>query len=150
MWIKTVRLVNFGSFKDSGGIEFSKSINVLTGQNNAGKSLILKSILQMQHPSVSVNDIRKGEENCEIKIKSEEFNYTHYPNINKVEGTAGPTMFIRTLHKNKGQTYSQTYRMNIPSIGERDAGLIPSTEPHNFIYPSDKLISPTPSHRGLR
>jgi hypothetical protein len=46
-WSETMRLMrmrvtNFSSFKDTGWIEFSPGINLIVGQNNAGKSALLR------------------------------------------------------------------------------------------------------------
>ena len=37
-----MRVTNFSSFKDTGWIEFSPGINLIVGQNNAGKSALLR------------------------------------------------------------------------------------------------------------
>jgi predicted ATP-dependent endonuclease of OLD family len=37
-----MRVTNFSSFKDTGWIKFSPGINLIVGQNNAGKSALLR------------------------------------------------------------------------------------------------------------
>ena len=44
MWISKFRVKNFSAFKDSGEIELSEGFNIFAGQNNAGKSALLKAI----------------------------------------------------------------------------------------------------------
>lgn len=44
MWISKFRIENFSSFKDSGWIELDRSLNIFIGQNNSGKSAILKAL----------------------------------------------------------------------------------------------------------
>ncbi|WP_296617833.1 AAA family ATPase [Sphingomonas sp.] len=44
MWISKFRVENFSSFQDSDWIELDKSLNVFIGQNNSGKSAILKAL----------------------------------------------------------------------------------------------------------
>lgn len=44
MRLVSFRLKNYKSYIDSGEILFKPSINVLVGQNNAGKSAFLESI----------------------------------------------------------------------------------------------------------
>ncbi|QDZ08492.1 AAA family ATPase [Sphingomonas panacisoli] len=44
MWISKFRLTNFTSFEDSGWIELDKAINLFIGQNNSGKSALLKGL----------------------------------------------------------------------------------------------------------
>jgi predicted ATPase len=48
MYLKSIHLQNIKSFQDSGVIEFSPSINLLVGPNNAGKSIITHSIASLQ------------------------------------------------------------------------------------------------------
>lgn len=44
MWLKKLRVTGFQSFRDSGDIEFSKGINLIVGQNNSGKSSLLRGM----------------------------------------------------------------------------------------------------------
>lgn len=44
MWISKFRVRNFSAFKDSGEVELSNGFNIFAGQNNAGKSALLKAI----------------------------------------------------------------------------------------------------------
>lgn len=45
MWLKSVQIEGFQSFADTGPIELSKGINLIIGQNNAGKSAFLRALL---------------------------------------------------------------------------------------------------------
>src|SRR5665647_3210679 len=40
-----VRIQSFQAFSDSGEVEFSEGINLVIGQNNAGKSALLRALL---------------------------------------------------------------------------------------------------------
>lgn len=55
MYISKIRVKNYKSFLDSGDIHFEPGINIITGQNNGGKSALLKAlstqILNMPHLS---------------------------------------------------------------------------------------------------
>jgi len=44
MWITRFRVENFSSFQDSNWIELDKHLNIFIGQNNSGKSAILKAL----------------------------------------------------------------------------------------------------------
>lgn len=44
MYITSVRLENFGPFEDSGQIELEPGMNLIVGQNNAGKSALLRAL----------------------------------------------------------------------------------------------------------
>ena len=50
MWIKSLRLESYYSFKDSGWIELSPTFNVFVGTNNSGKSALLRSLAQTLQP----------------------------------------------------------------------------------------------------
>jgi predicted ATP-dependent endonuclease of OLD family len=57
MWVSKIDLNNFRSYV-SGSLELSKSINLIVGQNNSGKSTILKSVAWLQNGSpISGQDI---------------------------------------------------------------------------------------------
>lgn len=59
MYIESLTLYNIRSFVKS-KLEFSKSINLLVGNNNSGKSTIIKSLYRLQNPSnFNLTDIRK-------------------------------------------------------------------------------------------
>lgn len=45
MKLKKARIQGFQSFRDSGDIEFLEGINIIIGQNNAGKSALLRALL---------------------------------------------------------------------------------------------------------
>ena len=44
MQITRLRLTSFSCFEDTGWIEFSSGINLVIGQNNAGKTAFLRSL----------------------------------------------------------------------------------------------------------
>ena len=44
MYLKNFQLFNYKSFKDSGELEFSPGINIIVGQNNAGKTALLEAL----------------------------------------------------------------------------------------------------------
>ena len=45
MQLRTAQIVGFQSFEDTGAIEFGEGINLVVGQNNAGKSALLRALL---------------------------------------------------------------------------------------------------------
>src|SRR5438309_6599442 len=49
MWISEVRLVNFRGFDGSGPITLSRTVNVIIGRNNSGKSTIIHGIYLIQN-----------------------------------------------------------------------------------------------------
>lgn len=59
MFINKVHLTNIRSYNNT-KLYLSKSINLLVGNNNSGKSTIIKSIYKLQNPnSIGIGDIRK-------------------------------------------------------------------------------------------
>jgi predicted ATPase len=44
MWIKAFRLQNFSSFHDTGEITLARGFNIFAGQNNSGKSAMLRAL----------------------------------------------------------------------------------------------------------
>ena len=44
MLISKVQVLNYKSFRDSGWIEFRSGINIITGQNSAGKTALLEAL----------------------------------------------------------------------------------------------------------
>jgi AAA15 family ATPase/GTPase len=44
MHISKFQLFNYKSFQDSGLLEFTQGINIIVGQNNAGKTALLEAL----------------------------------------------------------------------------------------------------------
>lgn len=62
MYVSNLSLINIRSFKKM-ELKLSRSINLLVGNNNSGKSTIIKSLFKLQNvQSLNSNDIRKGNE----------------------------------------------------------------------------------------
>lgn len=57
MLISKIQVLNYKSFHDSGWIEFQPGINIITGQNSAGKTALLEALtldfLNIPHKSIS-------------------------------------------------------------------------------------------------
>jgi len=60
MKIKSFRMVRIRCFEDTNAIDLSPSCNIFIGQNNAGKSTLLKGLLAFQGFPFSLSDIRPG------------------------------------------------------------------------------------------
>jgi len=69
MIIKTIEIKNFRSFDDrSFSVRFNDGINILVGENNVGKSNILRSFELLKGRDLSPEDYYKGETDREIRI----------------------------------------------------------------------------------
>jgi AAA15 family ATPase/GTPase len=58
MLIKSFEIRNYMSFEDSGHQELSRHVNLIVGQNNAGKTALLKALAQRSakpHRNASFN-----------------------------------------------------------------------------------------------
>jgi len=72
MKISKVQIVNFKSFADSGEVDL-KSINVLIGRNNSGKSAFIHAVHLIQNGAdYDLRDIRRGADFCEISYSLED------------------------------------------------------------------------------
>jgi len=75
MWVESLNIANIKSFS-SEQIAFSKSINILIGANNSGKSTILQAILRLQYSHIWPSDdpIRKNTTQGHIIIALRDIN----------------------------------------------------------------------------
>lgn len=68
MWISKLLLENIRGFRGQHTCDFSSNINLLVGQNNAGKTTILNSILGLQRPTLNLMDISLGENSGRVMV----------------------------------------------------------------------------------
>jgi AAA ATPase domain len=141
MWIKAINLTNFRSYA-SESIYLSKGINLIVGQNNSGKSTLLKSVAWLQAGSpISAQDIRKLARNGSVALILE--NSTRY--FSQVPDFT--TQIIISLSSQNitvdGSTgiYKEVNWNSVNSNYDANAfsnsynSQIPNQEPHNYIYP---------------
>lgn len=123
MKITAIQLKNIRGFQNIPKTDFSNSINIFIGPNNAGKSTILNSILSLQKQVLNKSDITIGEKNGVIQLYVDG-QHPYIPNISS---------FNRIIHKlDNGQfTYGFLQNTN-ESNGFRK---FPEIEPNNLIYP---------------
>jgi predicted ATPase len=76
MKISGMRLVGIRCFEDTGDLVFGNNFNIIVGQNNSGKSTLLRAILNLQYQYLDGQDLRSTSPNVfvsvslsEIKIK---------------------------------------------------------------------------------
>lgn len=61
MYISSFRVKNYKSFNDSGEVEFNKGINIITGQNNAGKTSFIQALsLKFQNRPHASTKVKKN------------------------------------------------------------------------------------------
>jgi len=69
MYVSKIGIVDMRCFQRA-EIELSKSITLLVGENNSGKTTILECLLALQVPTLGINDLRYGEKagQCDIEL----------------------------------------------------------------------------------
>lgn len=124
MKITAIEIENVRSFQEVPKTDFSESINIFIGPNNAGKSTILNSIFLLQRQQIlTSNDITIGQSNGKIGLY---FKGNHMPYI--------PT-------NNQYVKYVIHLKNNQRQFGLINGGhagspyVIPEEEPGNLIYP---------------
>jgi AAA ATPase-like protein len=122
MWIKSLSVKNFRCFRFA-KLQFSKSINLITGQNNGGKSSLLLPISTMQVglPHLGPVDVRIGEQSMEGILELSE---------------GGSKFFAHEITQ-----FTVRQALNSGKVVELKAGTsgvptheIQNVEPRNFIY----------------
>ncbi len=91
MKLKSIELINIRGFNKT-EIEFSNSINILTGKNNSGKSTIISSILNLQNYSIRKEDIQNGQDYGRI--------YYHFSDIKSKDNLLLNAEFNSNLNEN--------------------------------------------------
>lgn len=132
MKVKSIQIKNIKSFDEKvSELELSHGINVLLGPNNAGKSIILQSILELQYEVLDGNHRRFGKQSAEVIRKIVDISQDDWKSkfaINRNESEM--THFTKIKNHNKIRTFTTSELPYGDTIG-----LIPSQEPINFIYP---------------
>lgn len=126
MKISKLSIENYRCFARN-SIEFSDTVNILIGSNNAGKSSILKCLLELQYPSIRSSDIRIQKSHLHIKIEFKE-GWIKDENGNLLQGydsyvfsVTNKNTFDRKLYSEKGSQYGFSKTSD--------------QEPNNLIYP---------------
>lgn len=79
MHLHRMRLEHFGAYRDTGWLNFSRGINLIVGQNNSGKSSLIKSLANSlpEKPHVSIEawrreDLARPKQHIEISVSGQE------------------------------------------------------------------------------
>lgn len=134
MKVKSIKLQNFRSFEQTDDIKLS-DINILIGENNSGKSSILRALHHLQQGVTSIfEDIRVGSSRADIKISIEN-SYTSKHWKSYLGERNDHVNFVCILdNKQNGKSY---YRVNSAGTEFTDENKVlhPNTEPNHFIVP---------------
>lgn len=164
MYVSSLSLMNIRSYPKV-ELSLSKSINLLVGNNNSGKSTIIKSLFKLQNiHSLGIDDIRKSHNYGRIFIDIEDVSLRErgvfelmqkekpivFPDTDKVKVLFG--IYNSLVETQKGQEslfidlnnrfkLDETGRMKVydkdnAEIEFMEFGSLPNLETHNnFIYP---------------
>lgn len=131
MKIDCLRIRGIRCFEDTGWIDLSRKCNIFVGQNNAGKSTLLKAVLSTQGTLFAEEqisgDIRPGAENVsyEIGIREAPANFSLRTN----QGLSHDFILFRDIRGTRQP------RGNIPEQAMEQNGKFPSQRPQNQIIP---------------
>jgi AAA15 family ATPase/GTPase len=141
MWVKTLQLYNVNGFESTSKIVFSKSINLLIGKNNSGKSTIIKSLYKLQNSaSITNHNLRIGKKMGHIKIIFEDFDALYFIDKYDYKENLFEPMIKIDLFPNTAQiplVYLTKTKENSKDIISSviESAFVNPEEPYNFIYP---------------
>lgn len=156
MKVDSLELTEIKCFKEV-RIEFSPGINILIGNNNSGKSTIIKALYNLQSHNLKSADIRNyakyGRIHVVVSGISAEVNESLFERDPELQGPRSDIYEIRTILKPKNTTFEQKFfdprvilavwkndtyifkkagnhisGMNFPKFSENE-------DENNFIYP---------------
>ncbi len=126
MKIASLEIENVRGFEGKHSLVFSKSINVLIGQNNSGKTTILNCLLHPQKPTLVAKDITSGKVSGFIRITFED-----NPKISVVHHDK--FVYLGFDLSKEGAEYKIKTDPNI--FNNTTFNRIPENEPNNLFYP---------------
>jgi len=111
MYLSKIRVQNYKSFRDSGEIQFKSGINIIVGQNNAGKTALLE-VLELNfgnNPHKSEKSLTTQEENTESRFSRAEGTITLEPDELKVirENRKFATVYFFEPREDSSGTFDQ-------------------------------------------
>lgn len=128
MRIDQLRLVGIRCFEDTGDLSLAGKINLIVGHNNAGKSTLLKGILNLQGMPLDAEDVRPQNPDAWISILLGDLKPT-----DRVYGAVSTVASMR---------YSQTligdrkeYNDANTTIYGQGQSIFSSTRPHHHLVP---------------
>jgi len=132
MKVSNIRIENIKAFQDEVDIDLDSQMNILIGENNAGKSIIIKSINLLQNQSsISSTDIRYGKSKGKVIVSLENIDETAFKDVFHINDGGLPKIYFEfDKPSNNIKRYVATN-----SNQQIDIGVISSKEPDNYIYP---------------
>lgn len=157
MWIKSIFLRDIQSYKHA-HISLSKGINLIVGENNSGKSTIIKSLYKLQNKIIGSANIRKGFRKGQIGIVVADSNDYHFGKPNPEDNSVlmlpdadehlvvfnmvnqgDNAFYLEAKHDRLFSDKKGEYLRGADEFGKfqeaRQFHEFSSDEPDNFIYP---------------
>jgi predicted ATPase len=136
MWIDRLEVENIRSFKKL-DLHFSQSINIFIGENNSGKSTLLKCLYELQDPgALNKPDLRKDSESGFIRRFLSSENDVPYIESNRPLLAYKPSdcLIERFFPRNDNQDSIYKVRNNPEQLIGRFQ-YIQNMSPYNLFYP---------------
>ncbi|MDB5575874.1 MAG: hypothetical protein JWR80_1050 [Bradyrhizobium sp.] len=128
MKIKALRLVGIRAFEDTGVVQLSETCNIFVGENNAGKSTILKCALSFQGFTFGAEDIRPHVTSSYYAIViSGQYMSADVP---FAQHRSGSDRFVYKPLLGPHPSFPEYSMSNLDQFGA-----VPATRPRNFIVP---------------
>jgi len=152
VFVSSLKIQNLKAFKDSGEFALDRRMNIITGHNNTGKSIILKALYTMQYLGVDPSDFRIDSRFADIYITLDDVDEAallrHF-SIDYLIPTLEDdkhSLIIKIQHTKSyqgnnivgtGTNYNMLGIQGGASVIPPNKGLqnIPRETPNNFIYP---------------
>jgi predicted ATPase len=129
MKIESIRLTGIRSFEDTGDVQLGRGCNLFVGQNNSGKSTLLKAALVWQGFWFEERDIRAGAEDSSIAMTLAEVD--HKDSLHIRPGLSGRMRYAISMRGPYVDTAG-------PPLSQLQSGQVPvfvQTWPQNFLVP---------------
>lgn len=148
MWISRLKVQNFSSFTDSGWIELDPGFNLFIGQNNSGKSALLRSISHPlpNNPHKNAATFRGAglptpRVSLEVKIEVKEI-FERFRQINKaptfpcIDGQGNSTAYMASLLNQP----THRFTLEMERFPGSEAGSVGGASIADFRNPSQQVV----------
>ena len=133
MYVTSLEMSNFRCFKSMGPIRLDK-INVLIGENNSGKSTLLRALHLLQEGNgLSKSEVRVGTKNAEIKIGLGDISGIEF--WGKEAGNIGEGLISKKLVIDSNNNFSILSSLQENPTKEYGVANFQNIAPNHFIIP---------------
>ncbi len=129
MHIQSIRLVGIRCFEDTRHIALSSRCNIFVGQNNTGKSTLLRGVLVAQGFPFGGADVRQTSTSSFAEMFVTGISPT--AQLNQRPGGSWENLQVVRLLKGNGPEAPGHF----PQVGVSDPGIFPASHPNNTLVP---------------